>query len=296
MSAGGIIWSVVAAASIGESVGALAATAANANAIAADVPQVSPGPYRPAQWSQTALTFITLPGSVTPGSQIATSNVGQVAQPSAADPSNSDLAPGTFGSYTLKADSAVKAPVITPDTIYVFDAVIRMEHFQELRATEHPVQNGANISDHAFIMPSRVVMEIGMSDVMDSFTPGDWTSSSSKSVAAYQTLVELQQGRQPLIVTTRLATYNNMLIESIRADDTHETRYSLKATVTFKQIFLATVTTQQVSARSQMTDSTSIGSKQPLPVPPGILKNNQVLTPTSVPGAGTFSSVPITGS
>jgi hypothetical protein len=281
---GGIIWSVIAAASVGQSIGALAGTLATATGLGVDIPGFS-GPYRPAQWNQAALTSITLPGSVTqedPATRFANAPT-QVADPTGG---------GTFTLSTAENLHPGAAPIITPDTIYVFDAVIRLEHQRSLRATEHPVQSGANISDHAFILPARVVMDIGMSDAMDSFTPGTWTSSASKSVSAYQTLVDLQQGRQPLIVTTRLDTYENMLIEDIRADDSKDTRYSLKATVTFKQIFMATVTSQQVSARSQMTDATSIGTKNPLPVPASILNNNQVLKPTSVPGAGTFSSIP----
>ena len=129
-----------------------------------------------------------------------------------------------------------------------------------------------------------------MSDAMDAFTPNVWEGSPSKSVSAYQLMVALQQGRQPLTVTTRLATYNNMLIESIQSPDTKETRTGLKATITFKQILNGTVTLTSVSDRPQTTNSTSIGSKQPLPISNDELKHYETLLPTTVPGAGNISS------
>jgi hypothetical protein len=176
--------------------------------------------------------------------------------------------------------------------MYVFDAVYRVMHSRRLRMTEHPVQSGASISDHAFVMPAKVSLEIGMSDAMDAFVAGVFTSNVSKSVSAYQMLVALQQGRQPLTLSTRLDTYTNMLIESIDAPDTKETRFGLKATIVLSQIFTGTVTTQSVSARPQTSDNTSIGAKQPVPISSSDLQRFTTLIPTSVYGAGNVSSNP----
>ena len=85
-------------------------------------------------------------------------------------------------------------------------------------ATEHPVQTGASIADHAYIVPARLVLDIGMSDAMDAyFSPTTWSGSDSKSVAAYQTMLALQFSRIPLTITTKLRTYQNMVIDSARA-------------------------------------------------------------------------------
>src|SRR3972149_4267465 len=66
---------------------------------------------------------------------------------------------------------------------YFFDAFIRQEHRTTRRITEHPVQDGANISDHSYQLPAQLTLEIGMSDAMDAVVNGVWASSAKSSVA-----------------------------------------------------------------------------------------------------------------
>ena len=281
MSAGGMFWTVQAAAGFAASTAIAAATSAAAIAEnqATALANASVDGYRPSGWSLPAQTFVTVPG--TAGS----SSAGTVNT----TPQDGTVAADT-GVLTFGASSTLQQG--TPDTILVFDAVIRLEHGQGLRKTEHPVQAGANIADHAFLLPASVVLDIGMSDAMDSYQPGMWGGAASKSVSAFQTLLAVQASRKPLTVTTRLNTYVNMLIDHIHAPDSNETGHGLKATVTFGQIFTGSVTTQQVSARPQTTGATEIGTKNPLPVPATVTNQNMVTTPTTVPGAGDFSSDP----
>jgi hypothetical protein len=128
-----------------------------------------------------------------------------------------------------------------------FDAVIRLEHNTSRRITEHPIQNGANISDHSFQLPAKLTMEIGMSDAMDSLKAGQWPIQF-KSYNAYQKLIALQKTGNPLTVQTRLNKYKNMIIEQINAVDDHNTTYGLRAMVALKQIILATVESKIVSS------------------------------------------------
>jgi len=184
---------------------------------------------------------------------------------------------------------------------FFFDAVMRVEHTKALRITEHPLQTGANISDHAFMLPAYVTLEISMSDTMATVIPGQFgvpslgsiatklgiatansltggtagkylqlltglTSAAfprpSKSVNAYQVLKQLQALRLPLSLVTRLDVYENMLIEQITAPDDYTTSSGLKAIVTLKQLLIAVVPTQKVSARKQATNKTDKGPVQ----------------------------------
>jgi hypothetical protein len=255
----------------------------------------TPGPWKPPQWgSGPALTSITVPATSGPG----TTNAGT---PILGNPLPS--APAYQGA---------------PQQVYVFDAVLKLEHERELRRTEHPIQSSASapvlsITDHAFRLPARVTLEIGMSDAMDSYS--DWTSAATKSVSAFATLSALQDARTLVILTTRLATYKNMLIESIRPTDDVKTRWGLRATVTLGEVFLADATAvsanlitspddmqQPLSAQPQTTDSTQLGSVQGS-TPSDVIESQHKmysglpLTQTlraasqSVPGAGYFSSV-----
>ncbi len=149
---------------------------------------------------------------------------------------------------------------------YFFDAVIKEEHVSTLKITEHPVQTGANIADHAYLMPGRITMEIGMSDVMDTLVQGQFSDYKSKSVSAYQTLKRLQADRSRLQIVTRLNTYQDMLLEVLSAPDSHETLYGLKATAVFKEVITVSVSVMRVSKRSQAAGKTSKGKVQLQPV------------------------------
>lgn len=186
-------------------------------------------PFRPPQWNQPLLTSVSVK-SPAPG--------------------------GTPGREESQ------------ETTYYFDAVIRANHFGEVRATEHPIQNSASITDHAYVLPARLALEIGMSDAMDRYSRGVYTSDKSKSVSAFVTFTKWKDDCAPMTVATRLKTYKNMLVESVRAEDDNRTRHGLRAVIYFRELMLGTVTTRTVSARpDQSTSSTDEGTKQPEPVP-----------------------------
>ena len=156
---------------------------------------------------------------------------------------------------------------------WFFDAFLKLDHSSTLKITEHPVQSGASITDHAFLEPKILTMEIGMSDAESSFIPGQFTQSWSRSASAFEVLRELQAQRIPVQILTRLGLYKNMLVETISAPDDFMTLFSLKVTVTFKEIIVATVQTVQVGASAappvsavpQITGQTAKGQVQPEP-------------------------------
>jgi len=146
---------------------------------------------------------------------------------------------------------------------YFFDAILRSEHTSSVAITEHPVETGAATTDHSYVKPSQLVMEVGMTDVATSFITGQFEGGWSRSVTAYKLLLDLQQKRIPFTVLTRLKQYKNMLIETMAVPDDYTTRYGLKATVTMREIFVATVKTVKISARPQVTNNTQRGQLQP---------------------------------
>lgn len=203
-------------------------------------------PYRPARWStkpqQTSITVTT-------------------SQPSASSRVQSRLSTG----QVLPAEVR-PGPITTTTTTYYFDAAFSIDHHSRNVLTRHPVQSGTSIVDHAYAEPSRVVLEIGMSDAMDSFIHGQYATNASKSVSAYQTFQALRKSRLPLTVSTRLDTYLNMQIVDIHAPDTNATAAGLKATIVFEQIVVATLSTQVVSARPDASQNTNSGNIQPAAV------------------------------
>lgn len=175
-------------------------------------------------------------------------------------------------------------PQTNQNTAYVFDGVIRAEHTQKLEYTRNPVQTGAPIADHAYVTPPTVTAEIHMSDAMQSYVIDQWADADSRSVSAYRTLLRLQASRQPIAIFTRLNQYENMLIADVYAVEEQDTRYGLRAMVTFVQILTAYLSTSVVaaqvqnpiSARPQTTASTSIGTIPPSTVGDAVERMNRV--------------------
>ena len=245
-------------------------------------PTLSPGgAYRPPQWSKPAMVAVTVMPYGT-GGDVVTDNA-------------------AAGRYTLSTSSV---GAIT----YVFDAVLDLDHQQTLEKTQHPVQTGANISSHAYLMPARVALSVGMSDAMAAYYTGaanavatganivsPFTGNPSKSVSAYQNMLALQKSRQLLQITTRLRTYTNMVITSISPRETSATIAGLRMRVEFEEIFVATTAVVPASARSNTTDNTGLGIVTPSPVPNSTQSQYGVgstAPDVNVPGAGVYSSYP----
>lgn len=154
-----------------------------------------------------------------------------------------------------------------------FDAVLSANTEHSAAITSHPVQWGAHISDHMYINPVTITMDIGMSDAMASMVGGQWSGRDTKSVSAYRKLVDLMEAREPITVWTRLGHYDSMVIESISVMDDSTTLYGLRASVTMKQILMAYVATEKVSAREWTSGGgVNKGEVQPKESPKSVIK------------------------
>lgn len=160
----------------------------------------------------------------------------------------------------------LKTYFITSNGNYMFDAYFNINHESNLNITEHPVQTGANIADHAYMEPNTVTFEIGMSDAMQDSTDSrfkNFTDDATRSITAYRVLRQLQSDRLPIQVITKLHNYRNMLIETISTVEDNKTTYGLRATVTLKELLVANVTTVKLSARPQKSSETNEGDQKP---------------------------------
>ncbi len=242
------------------------------------------GPYTPPQWGRGATISITVPPQ--PGTSVpisaATLDTQTVAQLSAGGAST---------------DSALSQGVYT---VYVFDAVMELEHEQTLEVTNHPVQTGADINSHAYLMPARLGLIVGMSDVMAAFQgtnaqgikASPFTGGVTKSVSAYRTVLSLQAQRALLTVTTRLRTYDNMIIAAVSPREDFRTVTGLRMRVDLRQILTGSASTAPLTGRADATQSSGLGQVQPQTVPSST--QNQFglpSTPTSSPESFTAPTI-----
>ena len=110
------------------------------------------------------------------------------------------------------------------------DCAIEEVHSDQLVITEHPVETGAAISDHAYKRPAEVEMRIGFSDSSAGYT--GWVQE------AYELLLALQAEREPFLVSTGKRQYTNMLIASIAVTTDGRSEYALNCTVGLRQVII----------------------------------------------------------
>lgn len=119
------------------------------------------------------------------------------------------------------------------------DAVISESHSNKVKVTKNPVELGAEITDHAIIEPKQLKIVADVSDtpmglaalgqIVDLVTGLFGTSTDknlTRSVAAYNAMVKLQERLEPITVQTKLVLYQNMVITGIETDqNVHTSRY-----------------------------------------------------------------------
>lgn len=145
-----------------------------------------------------------------------------------------------------------------------FTAQITIEehHEDQLEITDHPIEQGAVISDHAYIRPAELTIKCGWSNspsrggLIDGVVGGlSATVSGAKSLFSgnsenqvrdvYAKLLDLQASAKPFDIYTGKRKYTNMLIRSLATVTDRDTENSLMITVTCRQVII--VSTQVVS-------------------------------------------------
>ena len=134
----------------------------------------------------------------------------------------------------------------------IFDVVFQVGHSNPVTITQHPVQMGSPVADHAFQEPEEVTLEIGMSDVyssLDTIAGG----ARNRSATAYKMLVQLMRRMEPVSLTTRIRTYPSMLISSIETSDDFRTMHALKVTISLTSIRIVQVATMSIQQTASST-------------------------------------------
>lgn len=122
------------------------------------------------------------------------------------------------------------------------DVVVREVQTDFLRVTDHPVEKGAAISDHAFKTPSEIEMRVGFSNS----TGG----SESYVDEAYEMFLALQLKREPFDVITGKRAYHNMLISAISVETDERTEHALLATIGLREVLFTQTQTTGGPAKS----------------------------------------------
>lgn len=162
-----------------------------------------------------------------------------------------------FANKNLKQKGAVYAQ--TNLNGYYFDAYITITHSSSLNVTEHKVESGGVIADHAYLMPREVQMQIAVSDAtVDPFSQFAG-SGSSRSINAYKLLQQLQRDRVPITVYTKFDIYQNCLIKELSTEDNANNAEAMHANITLVEVPTAYLETSKISIDWQTTDEARDG-------------------------------------
>lgn len=186
--------------------------------------------------------------------------------------------------------------------LFVPHATLEERHEDEMEITDHPVEQGTVISDHAFKRPSCRHDQFGWSDspnnsglanqligaaantspvlqavigaaeaVSGVVTLFGSNGAGTPSQAAYQKLLSAQANRQLFSIYTGKRSYKNMLIKSLATTTDAKTENSLIIRIVCKQILIAQTQTVTVPDSSKMASpqqnasTVNYGVKYPLP-------------------------------
>lgn len=158
------------------------------------------------------------------------------------------------------------------------DVTVEEAHRDSLIITDHPVEQGSVISDHAFKRPAELVIRAGWSNsspqaggILGLLNPlgGGWSGYAQE---IYQELLSLQAAREPMDVITGKRLYSNMLIQDLTTVTDEKTENVLLITIRLREVILVqtmstTLPPKSDQAQPQNTASVeSAGSKQLTPV------------------------------
>lgn len=169
------------------------------------------------------------------------------------------------------------------------DASIKEDHNAEIEVTDHAVEQGAAITDHARPKPVELSIE-GMvtntpisrgqiRNVTSAMGTVQTTSTSSYAAgapgfaeAAYAALRALRDTPKLVTITTGLRKYDNMLMTSLNVPRDAKSGEALNFTVKFKEVRLVVntttvVATKQPKAKKPKKSTTSTTTPTPTPTP-----------------------------
>lgn len=139
--------------------------------------------------------------------------------------------------------------------------VISEKHSDTLEITEHPVEVGAAVADHAYKKPSEVTMEVGFAgggsllDFADTSKIGLSLSLSPQDT--YLKLLELQASRIPFDVVTGKRLYSNMLIRALEVTTDKTSENVLAAVLTLREVLISQTQQITVADKTNMKEGAS---------------------------------------
>lgn len=143
----------------------------------------------------------------------------------------------------------IPATILPRRAIGPFNATITVEEIatDDLEITQHPVQQGAAITDHAYLKPAVVAIKVLFND------------EDAPLAETYAKLRKLQSDREPFDLITGKRQYKNMLLKSLSQTNDAATENVLSINAELHEILITQIETTTVPARSKQANPGKTG-------------------------------------
>jgi hypothetical protein len=125
----------------------------------------------------------------------------------------------------------------------IAQVTIQEQEHDELTITEHPIEQGAPINDHAFKRPSEVQIRAGWSTAW----AGDVSATGG---GVYSWLLGLQASLHPFDLYTGKRVYRDMMIQSLVVTTDQTSEFALMAEISCRQVIIVRTSTAKVATSS----------------------------------------------
>ena len=171
---------------------------------------------------------------------------------------------GTLAGLATSALGALLSPVAFRSIGNIVAPCTLAEHHSDtLTITDHPVEIGAQISDHAFLNPVTVDIVVG------------WGSGLPFPLTLiYEQLLQLQASRIPFKIVTGKRRYESMLMESIEVSTDADTENILRVFLRCIQIIIVSTSatalpkTENQANPQNTAETQNRGTAQTVPANP----------------------------
>ena len=180
--------------------------------------------------------------------------------------------PAAIANLAVAASLTLVPPSFSLRTIGSIQADVTFEerHEDSLTITDHPVEQGAVISDHAYLNPVTVEIKIGFRPM--TFLSGVPSRKGMNTAArealtrgvpylnqVYQNVLALQKNRVLNVIMTGKRLYTNMLIERIACVTDKDTENVLMLTLSCRQVVIVQTQPNTLPPDSNMTNPKKTG-------------------------------------
>jgi len=104
------------------------------------------------------------------------------------------------------------------------DVVVQETTNDEIEIANHPIEKGAQISDHAWLKPREITIE--------------GIKSSGGALSGYRELRQLQETLEPFDLVTGLDLFRNMLIQKLSATRDKDSSQICQFTATCREVII----------------------------------------------------------